>query len=125
MVIGIDFRSGIPVPRQIADAILLRTLSGALPAGSRLPGVRELSLQLQINPNSVDEAYLILEDAGVATRTGDGWAVSADLPASDAAFVPLSRSMGVVIERGLRIGLSPEDLSAIFRRALEATYGSP
>jgi hypothetical protein len=33
--------------------------------------------------------------------------------------------MAAVIERGLRIGLSREDLSAIFRRALEATYGSP
>lgn len=124
MIIELDFRSDVPIARQIADAITLRALGGALDAGSPLPGVRELALQLQVNPNSVERAYHILVDAGVAYPSDSAWVISAELPPSDAAFEPLWRSMRAIIERGLDIGLSRDELSDIFRRAREATDGS-
>lgn len=124
MVIGIDFRSGVPIPRQIADAIIIRALTGGLAPGSTLPDVRELSLQLQVNPNLVEQAYLILQDAGVATDSDSGWSISGRLPPAQAGFEPLERSMTAIVERGLSIGLSREQLRDIFHRALEDSDGS-
>ncbi len=123
MVIEIDFRSGVPVPRQIADAIIIRALTGVLTPGSPLPDVRELSLQLQVNPNSVERAYRILRDSGIARQTAGAWAIADRLPASEAGTEPIQRSMRRVIERGLRIGISRDELHTIFARALEDTDG--
>lgn len=58
--------------------------SGALPAGTAVPSVRDLARELQVNPATVSKAYQRLTDAGVlAVRRGEGTYVSEappDLP---------------------------------------------
>ena len=71
--IGLDLRSGVPVYRQIIDQIMGAIAAGALSAGDQLPTVRQLAVNLAINPNTVVRAYRELEIRGVLeTHQGTG-----------------------------------------------------
>ena len=71
--IGLDLRSGVPVYRQIIDQIMGSIAAGSLNAGDQLPTVRQLAVNLAINPNTVVRAYRELEIRGVLeTHQGTG-----------------------------------------------------
>ena len=54
-----------PIYLQLMDTITLAITSGALPAGSRLPSVRELAAQAGVNPNTMQRALSELERSGL------------------------------------------------------------
>ena len=69
----LDLRSGVPVYRQIMDQVLGGISTGALKPGDQLPTVRQLAVDLAINPNTVVRAYRELEIREVlATQQGTG-----------------------------------------------------
>ena len=61
---SIDPMSRIPIYEQIIRQTEQRILSGLLPPGSQLPSVRSLSLELSVNPNTIQKAYSMLEQQG-------------------------------------------------------------
>ena len=63
----LDLASGVPVYRQIIDRVLQAVATGALTAGVQLPTVRQVAVDLAINPNTVLRAYRELELRGVIT----------------------------------------------------------
>jgi GntR family transcriptional regulator len=66
-------RTGVPVYRQIIDQVYAARACGAARPGDRLPTVRQLAVDLSINPNTVVRAYRELELTGVlATHQGTG-----------------------------------------------------
>ncbi len=77
--ISIDPRSGVPFYRQIIDKILLAVVAGDLRPGDRLPTVRQLAIDLQVNPNTVARAYRELEIRNiVSTQRGTGTFIAAE-----------------------------------------------
>ncbi len=69
----LDASSGIPVYRQIMDQVTGGMASGSLSTGDQLPTVRQLAVDLSINPNTVIRAYRELEIRGVLdTQQGTG-----------------------------------------------------
>ena len=71
--IQIDARSGVPFYRQIIDQVLSAIASSALAAGDQLPTVRQLAVDLSVNPNTVVRAYRELEIRGIlTTQQGSG-----------------------------------------------------
>lgn len=64
-MIQIDYRDARPIYEQIVDGMEMLALRGALPAGSQLPSVRQLAMELSINPNTIQRAYAELERRGV------------------------------------------------------------
>jgi GntR family transcriptional regulator len=65
--------SGVPVYRQVIDQILGGIASGSLSPGDQLPTVRQLAVELAVNPNTVVRAYRELEIRGVlSTQQGVG-----------------------------------------------------
>jgi len=73
----LDDRSGVPIYRQIIDQVLGGIASGALAEGDQLPTVRQLSVDLAVNPNTVVRAYRELEIRGVLeTQQGTGTFIS-------------------------------------------------
>jgi GntR family transcriptional regulator len=69
----LDIKSGVPFYRQIIDQVKSAIASGRLEPGQRLPTVRQLSVDLSINPNTVSRAYTELELTGlVETQMGSG-----------------------------------------------------
>jgi len=70
---SLDPRSGVPVYRQIIDQVTGGIAAGALAPGDQLPTVRQLAVDLSINPNTVIRAYRELEIRGVLeTEQGTG-----------------------------------------------------
>lgn len=74
---AIDLHSGVPVYRQLIDQVRGGIASGNLRAGDQLPTVRQLAVDLAINPNTVMRAYRELELGGLLeTHQGTGTFIS-------------------------------------------------
>jgi GntR family transcriptional regulator len=73
----LDDRSGVPVYRQIIDQVMGGIAAGTLAAGYQLPTVRQVAVDLSINPNTVMRAYREMEIRGVLeTQQGTGTFIS-------------------------------------------------
>jgi len=80
----LDSHSGVPVYRQIIDQVLGGISAGSLEAGDQLPTVRQLAVDLAINPNTVVRAYRELEIREVlATQQGTGTFITDKKPQPD------------------------------------------
>ena len=77
----IDSMSRQPVYEQIVDQVEQMILSGLMRPGEQLPSVRSLSLELSINPNTIQKAYAELDGQGIIyTLPGRGGFVSQNAP---------------------------------------------
>ncbi len=84
MAISIDSKSGVPFYRQIIEQVKFGIARGDLHPGDQLPTVRQLAVDLSINPNTVIRAYRELEIAGVLeTHQGSGTFVGNEKPEID------------------------------------------
>ena len=73
MMFRLNLESGVPVYRQIIDQVHAGRASGELRPGERLPTVRQLAVDLKVNPNTVVRAYRELELTGfLTTHQGTG-----------------------------------------------------
>ena len=71
--IQLDLKSGVPFYRQIIDQVKAAMATESIEPGERLPTVRQLAVDLSINPNTVSRAYTELELTGlVETQMGSG-----------------------------------------------------
>ena len=72
--------------RQLIDQVLVAIASGGLNAGDQLPTVRQLAVDLSINPNTVVRAYKELEIRGMlTTQQGTGTFITAKKVKADEA----------------------------------------
>src|SRR5262245_52390425 len=62
--IRIDSRSLVPAYRQIADSLRVHLVAGTVEAGTPLPSVRRLAMELGVHFNTVGEAYRVLAAEG-------------------------------------------------------------
>ena len=70
---ALDLHTGVPVYRQLIDQVRAGVAAGSLAAGDQLPTVRQLAVDLAINPNTVMRAYRELELGGLLeTHQGTG-----------------------------------------------------
>lgn len=98
----IEFHSGIPAYRQIANRLMAAMADGTLKHGDRLPTIRELHERLGVNPNTVAKAYLELTHKGlVEGQRGFG------------SFVKLDDSAGA-----LPVAQKKEKLKELYQRML-------
>src|SRR5881227_1156638 len=109
----IDLHSGVPVYRQLIDQVRTGIASGSLLAGDQLPTVRQLAVDLAINPNTVTRAYRELEIRGVLeTQQGTGTFIShKKIERNDAERQRrLSQLVGEFVARGGSAGFMLEEL---------------
>jgi GntR family transcriptional regulator len=80
----LDNSSGVPVYRQLIDQVQAGIATGVLALGHQLPTVRQVAVDLAINPNTVMRAYRELEIRGVLdTQQGTGTFIAAQQPQID------------------------------------------
>ena len=80
----LDNKSGVPFYRQVVEQIKFALARDDLQIGDRLPTVRQLAVDLSINPNTVVRAYRELEFAGmIETHQGSGTFVGNGRPEID------------------------------------------
>lgn len=76
-MISVNFRDSRPIYVQIKESVIKLIMSGSLKPDDRLPSVRELAVELAINPNTIQRAYRELENEGyIYVASGKGTFVS-------------------------------------------------
>ncbi|MFU0828337.1 MAG: HTH gntR-type domain-containing protein [Lachnoclostridium sp.] len=60
-MIHIDYTDRRPIYEQIVQRLEELILKGVLEPGCQLPSVRNLAMELSINPNTIQKAYMELE----------------------------------------------------------------
>lgn len=109
----LDLATGVPAYRQIIDQVMLGISTGGLAPGDQLPTVRQLAVDLSINPNTVVRAYRELEIRGVlATQQGIGTFINKTQVQPDEALRQkrLSQLAGEFVARAGRDGFSLDEL---------------
>jgi DNA-binding transcriptional regulator YhcF (GntR family) len=74
-----DFKINKSIFMQIADNICNQVLEGTLKSGERVPSIRDLASDFEVNSNTVLRSYTILSDVGVIeNKRGVGFFVTGD-----------------------------------------------
>ncbi|MGA7858537.1 MAG: GntR family transcriptional regulator [Terracidiphilus sp.] len=114
----LDLHSGVPVYRQVIDQVRGGIASGLLAAGDQLPTVRQLAVDLAINPNTVVRAYRELELGGLLeTHQGTGTFISTQkMKQADAERTrQLTQIVTDCVSRAGAAGFTVDDLIEEFR----------
>jgi GntR family transcriptional regulator len=122
--VQIDAKSGVPFYRQIIEQIKFAIARGRLSPGDRLPTVRQLAVDLSVDPNTVVRAYRELElEKVIETQQGSGTYVGKERIEID----PLERQrmldqiLTELLARASSYGFSLEDILKGLRRRKEVS----
>ncbi len=105
-VIIIDLNSRTPVYEQIKEQIIGSVNAGELRPGDKLPSIRQLASELELNVNTVKRAFQELENEGVTcSHPGKGVFISEVSPKTelvwDATEKELERILNSARARGI------------------------
>lgn len=76
-----EFKDTKPIYLQIRDYTFEKILLKEWAAGERLPSVRELAAEMEVNPNTVMRAYDVMQADGIIfNKRGIGYFVHEDAP---------------------------------------------
>jgi GntR family transcriptional regulator len=93
----LDVQSGVPLYRQLIDQVQAAIAMDVLVPGDQLPTVRQVAVDLEINPNTVMRAYREMEIRGILdTQQGTGTFVSQQKIERDA--IERSRGLEQLVE---------------------------
>ncbi|AFZ89918.1 GntR family transcriptional regulator [Bacillus velezensis] len=107
-----EFQSSKPIYLQIADRVYYRLIRSELSPGDKLPSVREMAVQMKVNPNTIQRTYSEMERLGIVeTRRGQGTFIA---ERSDLKAELKDRLTKDVFKRFIQemaeLGLSPEEM---------------
>ncbi len=113
-----DFTTNKPIYQHIYDIVTERIILGQLREGDRVPSVRELAVELQVNPNTVMRAYDALCAGGIITSSrGIGYFVSegaAERALAESRREFIEGEMVTLFRRMTTLGISAEELSTLY-----------
>lgn len=115
-MLKIDPDSAMPIYAQIVLEVQRAVATGHLRPGDQLPTVRQLAVDLKVNPNTVARAYMELERSGIiATRRGRGTFVSDNGLPSEGV-----RDFGMLADVAQRALLEAYELGFTARELIDA-----
>jgi GntR family transcriptional regulator len=126
-VLTVDPRSGVPIYLQIIEQIKRSIALGVLQVGEQLPTVKQLAIDLTVNPNTVARAYRDLErDQVIETAPGRGSFVRANgLTESPRVAVEIGRdALDVALREAKSVGLARAEVRELFDAALRRWFPS-
>ncbi len=117
----LDESSGIPIWVQLRNRLTYLIDSGHYREGDRLPTVRALAADINVNYHTVNKVYTSLEHDGyISSKRGRGAFVSKRAGSGDEDAVPGDAVLAESIRQCLELGMSLDDIERHFARALEA-----
>ena len=114
-----NFQDNKAIYLQIADRIGDQILSGILPPEGKVPSVRELAAEIEVNANTVARTYDYLQQSGVIfTKRGLGYFVSPD---AKEKIVTMRREqlmqgeMDYFLGQLKAVGITPAELQKLYQ----------
>lgn len=120
-IVTMEFDNNLPIYIQIMNYIKREIVTGRLKAGDKIPSVRELAAELQINPNTVQRTFQELErEEIVETKRGLGRYVTSE----EGKIMTIKKEMaGDLLDRFIHgmqeLGFTNRDIAAIVAEAVD------
>ena len=119
-MIVLDYRDKRPLNEQVADKIMNLIAQGGLVPGERLPSVRNLAVDLSVNPNTVQRAYAALEEKGyITTITGRGNYVSEESQWKSNLKAEVLEELGAAAQKSKSRDIGLDEAIECVRKAYE------
>lgn len=124
-MITIDYKDRRPIYEQIVSSIEELAVRGVLEPDSQLPSVRQLAVELSINPNTIQRVYSQLEKTGVIYSVkGKGNFVAADPKRlREEKMEQILQEMEKLLRQALALGVGGERMENWLHSLLEKEEG--
>ena len=119
-MIVLDYRDKRPIYEQVVEKLEHLITCGVLEPNSKLPSVRALAMDLSVNPNTIQRAYMQLEQDGyIYSVIGRGNYVTDKSEWQSAHFKALKHDFTQLVQQAYDSGLSRKEISAL----IDSVYG--
>ena len=119
-MISLNYRDTSPIYEQIKSGFVTMILTGALTEDEKLPSVRELAMELAINPNTIQRAYRELErDGYIYSVAGKGSFVSGGMDARNKRINECKAVLTDTVRELRSLGVSVEELRKLIEGGSE------
>ncbi|MEE1161759.1 MAG: GntR family transcriptional regulator [Acutalibacteraceae bacterium] len=113
-MLQLNYKSGVPICDQIVNGFIRMKALGLSKGGDQLPSVRQLALELCVNPNTIQKAYQMLESAGVIYSVkGKGSFFSDDAAADIAVIKAAKKDFRAAVQSAVELGMTKAELKEI------------
>ena len=124
-MITIDLMSRVPIYEQIIEQLETFVLKGILKVGDQIPSVRSLSIQLSINPNTIQKAYSELDRTGIIdTVPGRGGFIAKDAKEKLRNLQGNQlKELSSIVEKLVLAGISKEEIEDVINKVFLEKVG--
>ncbi len=123
-MLKLDLRSRTPIYEQLMDKVKDMIINKVLKPDEQLPSVRELAMELGINPNTIQKAFRELEHLGyIYSLQGKGSFVMPQINIDNSKRrVELMQEFKKIINELLFLGSSQDELRQIVESCLQEFF---
>lgn len=122
-MILIDYKDATPIYEQIVQKFKNLILKGVLKPDEKMPSVRNLAMELSINPNTIQKAYMQLEQQGfIYTVKGKGNFVAGDVGLIDIKRKEIYEKLMLVVNESLDAGIEINELIEFLKKEGERSH---
>ena len=116
-----ELNSDRPIYTQILEKIQTRIISGIYQPGEKLPSVRELAAEANVNPNTMQKAFAELERSGlILTQRNSGRTVTEDTSMINQIQTQVALSqVQSFFQTMMELGFNKEEILAFVTKAME------
>lgn len=115
-MIILDYQDRRPIYEQVVEKFRILIINGVLPPESQMPSVRQLAMELSVNPNTIQRAYMELEQQGFIYPVKGRGNFVADISAiSKASKEQYEIDLRELVHKGRTLGFTEEELNIIIR----------
>lgn len=119
-MLQLNYKSGVPICDQIVNGFIRMKALGLSKGGDQLPSVRQLAVELCVDPNTIQKAYQMLESAGVIYSVkGKGSFFSDDAAADMAVMKAAKKDFRAAVQSAVELGMTKTELQEIVDEVLE------
>ena len=115
-MLHLDYRDSRPIHQQVRDGLRRLMVTGVLQPGDQLPSVRKLATELAINPNTIQRAYMELEQQGlICPVKGKGSFVTDSSRIRQIGMEETLSELKKITEKGMALGVGEEEMIGVIR----------
>jgi len=120
-MIILDYRDSRPIYEQVVEKFKMLILKGVLQQDEKMPSVRNLAMELSINPNTIQRAYATLESQGyIYTVKGKGNFVSDKASLIKDYQKEISSQLNEVCKQAASAGMGREEFMTLVNESVAA-----
>jgi len=119
MFIKLDLERPTPIFSQIMEGIRLSVVSGRSKAGDKIPSIRDLAIELRVNPNTVAKAYQELEREGILeVKRGMGTFIAENQNVKRDVSELLQQRIEELLSIAVEMGFSPTEVQSLLEKSI-------